>query len=59
MKMFQSKKADSILTCAQMCRREAACKGANFLANKTTRSLFVEGQQARKVDGFVKRNGSI
>ena len=42
-----------------MCRREAACKGANFLASKTTRSLFVEGQQARKVDGFVKRNGSI
>ena len=42
-----------------MCRREAACKGANFLANKTTRSLFVEGQQARKVDGFVKRNGFI
>ena len=59
MKIFQSKKADSILTSAQMCRREAACKGANFLASKTTRSLFVEGQQARKVDGFVKRNGSL
>ena len=54
MKMFQSEKADSILTCAQMCRREAACKGANFLANKTTRSLFVEGQQARNVGLICK-----
>ena len=59
MKMFQSEKADSILTCAQMCRREAACKRANFLANKTTRSLFVEGQQARKVEKFIKWDGSF
>ena len=44
---LQSEKADSILTCARMCRREAACKEANFLANKTTHSLFDEGQQAR------------
>ena len=54
-----SEKADSILTCAQMCRREAACKGANFLANKGTCSLFNEGQQARKMERFVKRNGSF
>ena len=39
-----------------MCRREAACKEANFSANKTTRSLFGKGQQARKVERFVKRN---
>ena len=37
-----------------MCRKEAACKGANFLANKTTRSLFVEGQQARNVGLICK-----
>ena len=42
-----------------MCRREAACKEANFLANKTTHSLFDEGQQARKVERFVKRDGSF
>ena len=51
---LQSEKADSILTCARMCRREA-----NFLANKTTHSLFDEGQQARKVERFVKRDGSF
>ena len=27
---FQREKADFILTCARMCRREAACKEANF-----------------------------
>ena len=57
--LFKVKKADSILTCARMCRREAACKEANFLANKTTHSLFDEGQQARKVERFVKRDGSF
>ena len=57
--LFKVKKADSILTCARMCRREAACKEANFLANKTTHSLFDEGQQARKVEIFVKRDGSF
>ena len=31
---LQGEKVDSTLTCAQMCRRAAACKGANFLANK-------------------------
>ena len=56
---LQSEKADSILTCARMCRREAACKEANFLANKTTHSLFDEGQQARKMERFVKRDGSF
>ena len=56
---LQSEKADSILTYARMCRREAACKEANFLANKTTHSLFDEGQQARKVERFVKRDGSF
>ena len=56
---LQSEKADSILTCARMCRREAACKEANFLANKGTCSLFGEGQQARKVERFVKRDGSF
>ena len=54
-----SEKADSILTCARMCRREAACKEANFLANNGTCSLFGEGQQSRKVDKFVERNGSF
>ena len=31
---LQGENVDSTLTCAQMCRRAAACKGANFLANK-------------------------
>ena len=54
-----SEKADSVMSCARMCIREAACKGANFLANIGTCSLFNEGQQARKMERFVKRNGSF
>ena len=42
--LFKVKKADSILTCAQMCRREAACKEASFLTSKGTRFLFDEGK---------------
>ena len=42
-----------------MCRRVAACKEASFLANKGTRSLFDEGQQARKLKRFIKRDGSF
>ena len=56
---LQSENADSLLTCAQMCRREASCKRANFLANKGTCSLFGEGQQAKKLERFVKRDGSF
>ena len=51
---LQSEKVDSTLTCAQMCRRAAACKGANFLANKKASLLFGEGKQARKLERFVK-----
>ena len=51
---LQSENADSLLACAQMCRREASCKGANFLASKGTCSLFGEGQQAKKLERFVK-----
>ena len=57
--LFKVKKADSILTCARMCSREAACKEASFLVNKGTRSLFDEGQQARKLKRFIKRDGSF
>ena len=56
---LQSENADSLLTCAQMCRREASCKRATFLANKGTCSLFGEGQQAKKLERFVKRDGSF
>ena len=56
---LQSENADSLLACAQMCWREASCKGANFLANKGTCSLFGEGQQAKKLERFVKRDGSF
>ena len=56
---LQSENADSLLACAQMCRREASCKGANFLASKSTCSLFGEGQQAKKLERFVKRDGSF
>ena len=57
--LFKVKKADSILTFAQICRREAACKEASFLANKGTRSLFDEGQKARKLKRFIKWDGSF
>ena len=56
---LQSENADSLLTCAQMCRREASCKGATFLANIGTCSLFGEGKQAKKLERFVKRDGSF
>ena len=56
---LQSENADSLLACAQMCGREASCKGANFLANKGTCSLFGEGQQAKKLERFVKRDDSF
>ena len=42
-----------------MCRREAACKEANFLANKTTHSLFDEGQQARTGGKICKTGWSF
>ena len=56
---LQNENADSLLACAQMCRREASCKGATFLANKGTCSLFGEGKQAKKLERFVKRDGSF
>ena len=57
--ILQSEKADSVLTCAQMCGREVTCKGANFLANEGTCFFLGEGRQGRKVDKFVKRDGSF
>ena len=42
-----------------MCRREAACKEANFLANKTTHSLFDEGKQARTGGKICKTGWSF
>ena len=50
---LQGEKVDSTLTCAQMCRRAAACKGANFLATKAC-LLFGEGKEAGKLERFVK-----
>lgn len=56
---LQSKKADCILTCARLCGGEVACKGANFLANEGTCFFLGEGRRGRKVDRFVKRDGSF
>ena len=51
---LQSENADSLLACAQMCSREASCKGATFLPNKGTCSLFWRRETSKKVEEICK-----
>ena len=44
--------------CSNVCKR-SCLQRSKFLANKGTCSLFNEGQQARKMERFVKRDGSF
>ena len=52
-----NEKADSLLTCSQICARRAVCKSANFIASERTCSLLSE-DQTNKPKNLLKRDGS-
>ena len=53
-----NEKADSLLSCSQMCARGAACKSANFIASQRTCSLLGE-EQTNQPKNILKRDGSF
>ena len=55
---ISNEKADSLLSCSQMCARRAACKSANFIASQRTCSLLSE-EQTNQPKNFLKRDGSF
>ena len=55
---ISNEKADSLLTCSQLCARRAVCKSANFIASERTCSLLSE-EQTNKPKSLLKRDGSF
>ena len=55
---ISSEKADSLLSCSQMCARRAACKSANFIASQRTCSVLKE-EKTNQPKNLVKRDGSL
>jgi len=53
---ISNEKADSLLTCSQICASRAACKSANFIASERTCSLLSE-EQINKLKNLLKRDG--
>ncbi|XP_078342127.1 uncharacterized protein LOC144627970 [Oculina patagonica] len=51
-------KADSLLSCSQICARQDACKSANFIASEETCLLLSEGQTKRE-EKLLERDGSL
>ena len=51
-------KADSLLSCSQMCTRRADCKSANFIGSQETCLLLGEGQ-VNQEEKLLRRGGSI
>ncbi len=51
-------KADSLLSCSQMCAKQDACKSANFIASHGTCSLHTDGQ-TEQAENILKRDGSL
>ena len=49
-------KADSLLSCSQMCARRADCKSANFIASQETCLLLGEGQ-VNQEEKLLRRGG--
>ena len=49
-------KADSLLSCSQMCARKAACTSANFVASEGTCSLLGK-KQTKQAEKLLKRDG--
>ena len=56
---LHNEKADSLMACARICARKAACKSANFLRNEGTCSLLGKERRTSMVEKFVKRDGSF
>ena len=50
-------KVDSLLSCSQMCAREAVCKGANYVTSGETCSLHKETGKMYP-DRLLRQNGS-
>ena len=55
---ISNEKADSLLTCSQLCARRAVCKSANFIASQRTCSLLSE-DKTKKPKNLLKRDGSF
>ena len=51
-------KAASLVSCLQMCARQAACKSVNFMANQGTCSLLSE-KQTKQAEKPFKRDGAF
>ncbi len=51
-------KADSLMSCSQMCTRRAACKSANFIASQGTCSLLTD-IQTKQSKRLLKQDGSF
>ena len=51
-------KADSLLSCSQMCARKATCTSANFIASEETCSLLGK-KQTKQAKKLLKRDGSF
>ena len=55
---ISKEKADSLLSCSQMCAKEAACKSANFIASQRACWLLGE-EQPDQPRNLLKRDGSF
>ena len=55
---ISNEKADSLLSCSQICARRAFCKSANFISSQRTCSLLSE-EQTNHPRNLLKRDGSF
>ena len=55
---ISNEKADSLLSCSQICARRAACKRANFIASQRTCSLLSE-EQTNQPKNLLKGDGDF
>ncbi|XP_078342130.1 uncharacterized protein LOC144627973 isoform X2 [Oculina patagonica] len=55
---FWNGKADSLMSCSQMCARQDACKSANFIASQGTCSLLTD-IQTKQSKRLLKQDGSF
>ena len=55
---ISNEKADSLLSCSQLCARRAACKSANFISSQRACSLLGE-EQTDQPKNLLKRDGSF
>ena len=55
---ISNEKANTLLSCSQLCARRASCKSANFIASQRTCSLLSE-EQTTHPKNLLKRDGSF